>query len=68
MKARELRKVLKSLGCVEVRQKGSHLVVRCGVCQTVIPVHAGDIAPGTLRDIVEKLTPCLGEGWLDKAR
>jgi predicted RNA binding protein YcfA (HicA-like mRNA interferase family) len=62
--ARELRRILQAKGCVAVRQKGSHLVVRCGKCQTVIPVHSGDIATGTLRQIERKLTPCLGKGWL----
>jgi predicted RNA binding protein YcfA (HicA-like mRNA interferase family) len=67
MKARELRATLRRLGCAEVRQKGSHLTVRCGKCQTTIPVHAGeDIAPGTLRAIVKALDPCLGDDWLGK--
>jgi predicted RNA binding protein YcfA (HicA-like mRNA interferase family) len=67
MRARELRQILRARGCVEVRQTGSHLMVRCGKCQATVPVHAGeDIAPGTLRDIVKSLTPCLGDGWLNK--
>ena len=65
MTARELRKLLRSYDCVELRQKGSHLVVRCGKCQTVIPVHPGqDIGPGLLRSIARDLEPCLGKGWL----
>ncbi|MFN0061337.1 MAG: type II toxin-antitoxin system HicA family toxin [Myxococcaceae bacterium] len=64
MKVRELLRLLKQLGCMEVRQKGSHLMVRCGDCQTTIPVHTGDIAPGTLRAIERQLSSCLGEGWL----
>lgn len=67
MTARELRRILKARGCVEIRQSGSHLVVRCGKCQTVVPVHAGDsIGPGLLRAIVRQLEPCLGKGWLDE--
>ena len=63
--SRELRRTLKRFGCVEVRQRGSHLVVRCGACQTVIPVHPGeDIGPGLLRAIERQLEPCLGKGWL----
>jgi predicted RNA binding protein YcfA (HicA-like mRNA interferase family) len=65
MKSRELRRILRGFGCIEVRQRGSHLVVTCGKCQTVIPVHGGeDIAPGTLRAIERQLEPCLGKGWL----
>ena len=65
MRSRELLKILHSLGCVELRQKGSHLLVRCGECTTVVPVHKGeDIALGTLRAIMKQLEPCLGENWL----
>jgi len=66
MKTKELRSLLRRLGCDEVRQSGSHLIVRCGECQTVVPVHSGDIAPGTLRNIERMLKPCLGEGWLKR--
>lgn len=64
MKAQQLRKILAAKGCVEVRQKGSHLIIRCGTCQTVVPVHGGDIPAGTLRSIQKHLAPCLGEDWL----
>ena len=64
MKTRELRRLLRKAGCEEVRQSGSHLIVRCpGGCQTTIPIHTGDIAPGTLRNIGQTLEPCLGKGW-----
>ncbi|MGD0852934.1 MAG: type II toxin-antitoxin system HicA family toxin [Acidimicrobiales bacterium] len=64
MKVRNLRRLLHQAGCVEVRQSGSHLIVRCGTCQTVIPIHGGDIPAGTLKSIVRDLAPCLGEDWL----
>jgi len=65
--ARKLRQMLKRLGCSEVRQRSSHLVVRCGKCQTVVPVHQGeDIGPGLLRSIERDLAPCLGKGWLGR--
>ncbi len=64
MKTRELRRLLDQHGCTEIRQSGSHLIVRCGTCQTVIPIHTGDIAPGTLRNIERMLEHCLGKGWL----
>jgi predicted RNA binding protein YcfA (HicA-like mRNA interferase family) len=66
MKVRDLRRRLSRLGCIEVRQSGAHLVVRCGTCQTVVPVHTGDIPVGTLAAIVRDLSPCLGLGWLDE--
>jgi predicted RNA binding protein YcfA (HicA-like mRNA interferase family) len=63
--ARELRQLLRSHGCTEVRQRGSHLVVQCGKCVTVVPVHVGvDIGRGLLRRIERDLEPCLGIGWL----
>jgi predicted RNA binding protein YcfA (HicA-like mRNA interferase family) len=62
------KEVLRSLmrpGCSVARQRGSHVRVRCGECQTRVPVHAGkDLPPGTLRAIERDLDPCLGKGWL----
>jgi predicted RNA binding protein YcfA (HicA-like mRNA interferase family) len=67
MKASELLRILRSHGCVEVRQKGSHVRVRCGKCSTTVPVHAGeDLGKGLLRAIERDLEPCLGKGWLGK--
>jgi hypothetical protein len=52
---------------IAVRQKGSHLTIRCGICQSVVPVHAGeDLKQGTLRSIERSLEPCLGKGWLKR--
>lgn len=60
-----LLRILRSLGCVELRQEGSHVRVQCGKCHTTIPVHAGETLPaGTLRKIERDLEPCLGRGWL----
>lgn len=65
MKANELLKVLRKLGCVELRQVGSHVRVQCGTCFTTVAVHAGDDIPkGTLRKIERDLEPCLGKGWM----
>jgi len=68
MAVRVLRRSLRRAGCLEVRHSGSHLVVRCGACQATIPVHAGDVAPGTLRHIERALAPCLGADWLVRTR
>jgi predicted RNA binding protein YcfA (HicA-like mRNA interferase family) len=65
MKGNELLRLLRSKGCVQLRQKGSHVRVQCGTCFTTVPVHAGkDLPPGTLRSIERDLEPCLGKGWL----
>jgi hypothetical protein len=54
--ARALIRTLRQRGCVW----------RCGHCQTVIPVHAGDLTPATLRSIERDLEACLGPKWLTK--
>lgn len=67
MKANELLKILRGYGCVELRQKGSHVRVQCGTCFTTIPVHKGeDLGKGLLRAIERDLECCLGEGWLKR--
>ena len=65
MTGKDLLRRLRALGCIELRQKGSHERVRCGKCDTTAQVHAGqDLPPGTLRAIVRDLESCLGKGWL----
>ena len=66
MTGREVLKVVERLGCQRIRQRGSHVIVRCpGGCQSVIPVHRGeDVPTGTLRAIERVLEPCLGKRWL----
>jgi len=64
---KDLLRRLRDLGCVEARQVGSHVRVRCGKCVTTVPVHAGqDLPPGTLRAIERDLEPCLGRRWLGR--
>jgi len=66
MSARELRKILRREGCIELRQKGSHIQVKCGRCQSTVPVHRGhDIKKGTLGAIERSLEVCLGDDFLD---
>ena len=61
MPVREPRRQLRRSGCVEVRQSGSHLIVRCTSCQTVVPIHGNDVPRGTLRTIARHLRPGLGD-------
>ena len=64
-----LRILRRQFGCEEVRQKGSHVIVRCATCQTTIPVHAGeDLGPGLLSKIQRDLEACLGVRWLRRIR
>jgi predicted RNA binding protein YcfA (HicA-like mRNA interferase family) len=69
MTGKELRRLLNALGCIELRQKGAHLRIRCGSCFTTVPLHAGeDLGPGLLRRIERDLEPCLGPRWLSSRR
>ena len=64
--SRQVMRILLSLGCVEVRQKGSHRLYACpcGKHHTTVAIHAGeDIKRGTLHGIQSDLS-CLGKGWL----
>ena len=69
MKAAELLKTLRKLGCSELRQVGSHVRVQCGKCLSTVSVHAGeDIGKGLLRAIERDLEPCLGKGWMKRGK
>ena len=70
---RELGCILQSLGCAEVRQRGSHLRVACGSCATTVPVHFDeDVGPGLLlahgaagrADVVEAHLPAIDHSRL----
>jgi len=65
MTGKKLLRQLRAFGCEVVRQRGSHVRIRCGRCETTVPVHPGeDLPPGTLRAIERDLEPCLGRRWL----
>ena len=67
MRAKEVLRVMKKLGCQKVRQKGSHvrMVCACDKHLTTVPVHAGEeIGPGLLSKIERDMEDCLGKGWL----
>lgn len=66
--SREVIQTLLRLGCIEVRQKGSHKFFRspCGKCVTTVSDHTGDIKKGTLGGIRKDMEPCLGRNWLTR--
>ena len=67
MRARELLKILRSHGCVQVRRNATHIIVQCGNCITSVVEHKGEeIGKGLLRSIERDLEPCLGKGWLKR--
>lgn len=58
----------RKVGAELVSVKGSHHKVRVGSCSTIVPMHTYDLPAGTMRAIERDLEPCLGKGWLRKAR
>jgi predicted RNA binding protein YcfA (HicA-like mRNA interferase family) len=66
-RAREILERLEELGCVKLRQTGSHVIMKCGTCQAPVPVHPSYEIPNWLvYKIQQELAPCLGKGWLLK--
>ena len=67
VKAKELLRVLRGLGCKELRQEGSHIRIECDKCHSTVVMHPGeDIGKGLLRRIERDLEPCLGKRWLQR--
>lgn len=72
--AREVVRRIEELGGYHVRTRGSHSTyeaVRVDELGAVlarawaqVPMHGGDMAPGTVRAIQRQLAPVFGEGWL----
>jgi mRNA interferase HicA len=55
MRSAELKRILAPLGAEFAPGKGSHLKVILRGRRTVIPMHAGDLKPGTLHAILRQL-------------
>ena len=53
LSGRDMIDILKSLGFVVVRQKGSHVSLQKGQYKTVIPLH-DDLAKGTILGILKQ--------------
>jgi predicted RNA binding protein YcfA (HicA-like mRNA interferase family) len=51
--AKVMVRVLLRSGFEELRQKGSHRIFGKGSCRVVVPMHSGDLKPGTLKAILE---------------
>lgn len=69
MRTRELRKLLRHLGCQMTGTEGSHEKWTApGGHTTTLKSAAKDQAPGTLRAIQAHLAPELGDRWLEEAQ
>lgn len=51
---REVVAALEQAGFYQVRQRGSHLQLKKGNLLVTIPMHTGDLNPGTLRSIIRQ--------------
>lgn len=54
VKSRKVIRVLEDIGFYKVRQRGSHLQMKRGNLLVTIPIHSGDLNPGTLRSILRQ--------------
>jgi len=55
LKPREMVAALERAGFYQqVRQRGSHLQLKKGNLLVTVPMHAGDLNPGTLRSIIRQ--------------
>ncbi len=57
LSGQELIKILKKIGFEEIRQKGSHVILKHGDGRTtVVPIHSGtDIGKGLLKKILNEI-------------
>lgn len=54
LKPRQVVAALERAGFYQVRQRGSHLQLKKGNLLVTVPMHAGDLKPGTLRSIIRQ--------------
>ncbi|MEK6580855.1 MAG: type II toxin-antitoxin system HicA family toxin [Nitrospirota bacterium] len=54
LKPHEVIRVLENVGFYKVRQKGSHLQMKRGNLLVTIPIHSGDLNPGTVKSILRQ--------------
>ena len=54
VKPNEIVSILSKIGFYKVRQKGSHLQMKRGNLLVTVPMHSGDLNPGTLKSILRQ--------------
>lgn len=73
MTSRQIVRRIEQLGGTHVRTRGSHATYEAAAqrpdgttarARAQVPMHRGDVAPGTLRSIQRQLEHVFGEGWL----
>ncbi len=51
--AKAMTRVLLRAGFIEVRQRGSHRIFALGKRRAIVPMHGGELKPGTLKAIID---------------
>lgn len=54
LRPRRVIRALESAGFHHVRQRGSHVQLKKGNLLVTVPMHSGDLKPGTLRSIIRQ--------------
>jgi predicted RNA binding protein YcfA (HicA-like mRNA interferase family) len=54
VKPDEIVRILLRIGFHKVRQKGSHMQMKRGNLLVTVPMHSGDLNPGTLKSILRQ--------------
>ena len=62
LSGQEAIRILENLGFVQVRQRGSHVMLRRGSSGCVVPLH-GELKRGTLMGIVRQAGVTTEEFW-----
>lgn len=73
---REIIRRIEASGGYRIRVRGSHATYEVARrnergevfvrARAQVPIHGGDVPPGTVRAIQRQLSPVLGEGWLTR--
>jgi predicted RNA binding protein YcfA (HicA-like mRNA interferase family) len=50
--AKAMTRALLRAGFVELRQRGSHRIFALAMRRVIVPMHGGDLKPGTLKTIL----------------
>jgi predicted RNA binding protein YcfA (HicA-like mRNA interferase family) len=51
--AKAMTRALLRAGFIELRQRGSHRIFASGTRRAIVPMHGGDLKPGTLKTILD---------------
>ena len=59
--AKTMMRVLLREGFIELPQRGSHRIFALGARRAIVPMHGGDLKPGTLKTILDAAGLTIGQ-------